>query len=72
MVHGCFWHGHTCKNASIPKTNSDFWTQKLRQNVERDNRNIIKLNALGWEILVIWECELKDDYLIDRLKKFLN
>jgi len=66
FVHGCFWHGHDCKRgARTPKTNTQYWTDKIRRNVERDAQAIIDLKAAGWRVLVIWECELKD---IDRLR----
>ena len=61
FVHGCFWHQHSgCKRASQPSSNIDFWSQKLRRNTERDKQNYEKLDVLGWNICVIWECETKD------------
>lgn len=61
FVHGCFWHGHGCKRAGhLPKTNVDFWAKKLADNLARDARNRRALEALGWKVLTIWECELKD------------
>jgi DNA mismatch endonuclease (patch repair protein) len=61
FVHGCFWHQHPgCKRASRPSTNIDFWFRKLTRNTERDNLNYQALKALGWKVLVIWECEIKD------------
>lgn len=61
FVHGCFWHHHEgCPRATIPKTRPDFWTKKLKGNVERDRKAVQSLNKLGWRVLVIWECELKD------------
>jgi len=66
FVHGCFWHGHNCKRgARTPKTNTPYWTNKIRRNVERNAQAIIDLKAAGWRVLVIWECELKD---LDRLR----
>lgn len=60
FVHGCFWHGHDCKRgARTPKTNTKYWTEKIRRNVERDAQAIKDLEALGWRVLVVWECELK-------------
>ena len=60
FVHGCFWHRHQgCKNAANPKTNVDFWQEKFRGTVERDRRNAAALTALGWRLIVVWECELK-------------
>lgn len=59
FVHGCFWHRHTgCKYATIPSTRTDFWTNKLSDNVERDQYQYDALAGLGWRVLVVWECEL--------------
>lgn len=59
FVHGCFWHRHQgCKVASTPKSNTDFWLEKFRRNVERDERSIRELKALGWRVFVVWECDL--------------
>lgn len=60
FINGCFWHGHPlCRYATVPKTNSDFWTEKIRCNKERDANNIESLERLGWHAIVVWECELK-------------
>ena len=60
FVHGCFWHRHeNCPKATTPKTRVQFWTQKFRDNVERDRRQIEALLAAGWRTLVVWECETK-------------
>ncbi|MDA8129039.1 MAG: DNA mismatch endonuclease Vsr [Betaproteobacteria bacterium] len=70
FVHGCFWHRHRgCKNAVMPKTNRDFWEQKLRANVARDRRNLRALTMAGWRCLVIWECEARQP---QRLSKLLS
>lgn len=61
FVNGCFWHRHEgCKLASTPATNSDFWQKKFTANVERDVRNYAALKELGWNVLIIWECEVKE------------
>ncbi|MGY6566537.1 MAG: very short patch repair endonuclease [Halomonadaceae bacterium] len=61
FVHGCFWHRHPgCKYASTPKTNQDFWLPKFERNVERDARKEEALRALGWRVLIVWECETRD------------
>lgn len=57
FVHGCFWHGHTCKREG-PKTNSEFWKKKLFQNRQRDQRVRLELEKAGWRQLVVWECAL--------------
>lgn len=61
FVNGCFWHRHEgCKLASSPSTNSDFWEKKFATNVERDARNYAALKEQGWNVLIIWECEVKE------------
>lgn len=74
FVHGCFWHQHSeCIDGRKPKSNTDYWSQKLDRNVERDAENQKALKALGWEVLVVWECETKDRNLVERkLKAFLD
>jgi DNA mismatch endonuclease, patch repair protein len=59
FVHGCFWHGHMCKNFKWPKTRPEFWREKIEGNIERDKRDIAALEALGWNVKVIWECEIR-------------
>jgi len=72
FVHGCFWHSHEgCQNARVPKSRADFWMSKLESNKERDERNIQALMDEGWQVLVIWECELRDPGLLNRIKDFL-
>lgn len=73
FVHGCFWHGHDCRRgARVPKTNTDYWVSKVSRNRKRDQVEITQLNDLGWEVLIIWECEVKDiEKLGQRLKSFL-
>lgn len=69
FVHGCYWHRHPgCKYASTPKTNTAFWLSKFTQNSNRDTENSRKLKSLGWNVLIIWQCETKD---IEKLKKRL-
>jgi DNA mismatch endonuclease (patch repair protein) len=74
FVHGCFWHGHDCKRgAREPKRNADYWRNKIARNRMRDARNLQQLADSGWEAMVIWECELKDeDALRDRIRYFLE
>ena len=62
FVHGCFWHSHEgCKYASKPSTNSAYWSEKFERNKQRDRRVRRELEAAGWRVVVIWECELKKD-----------
>ena len=59
FVHGCFWHRHAgCKIASTPKSNMSFWLEKFEKNIARDARVAAQLEAKGWKVLVVWECEL--------------
>lgn len=67
FVHGCFWHRHPgCNNTRLPKSKLDFWKSKLEENRKRDLRNQETLRQLGWEYLVVWECETRD---VERLTK---
>lgn len=60
MVHGCFWHSHSCKAGSVtPKTNAEFWSDKRQKTVERDAKKQRELQVLGWKVITIWECETK-------------
>lgn len=69
FVHGCFWHVHECHEFTWPKTNVEFWDIKLHRNKERDSKNVEKLSHLGWEVLVVWECEVKTSNLDDLFSK---
>jgi DNA mismatch endonuclease (patch repair protein) len=60
FVHGCFWHRHPgCENTTTPSTRFDFWQKKFSDNVSRDARNRAQLEAAGWRVLTVWECELE-------------
>ena len=60
FIHGCFWHSHEeCRNFRIPKTRTEFWTEKLSTNKLRDQRNIETLRGGGWRVLIVWECETR-------------
>jgi DNA mismatch endonuclease (patch repair protein) len=62
FVHGCFWHGHDCaRGARVPKANRDYWLGKVARNRARDMETRAKLEAMGWRVLVFWECGLKDE-----------
>jgi DNA mismatch endonuclease Vsr len=75
-VRGCFWHRHpdpACRNAVLPKVRADWWAAKLARNVARDERNLATLRDAGWSVLVLWECEVKDEAaLAARLRAFLE
>jgi DNA mismatch endonuclease, patch repair protein len=74
FVHGCFWHGHdNCSYGRLPKSNLDYWRPKLERNKERDAENIQCLLEMGWEVAVVWQCELKDiDAVVAKLVDFLD
>jgi len=60
FVHGCFWHHHEgCSNANFPKSNSEFWRKKILKTVERDSAKNERLREIGWDVLVIWECDIE-------------
>jgi len=63
FVHGCFWHGHTCKRGILPTTNVEFWQTKIGGNIERDKRDFLDLREQGWKIILIWQCEIRNAYL---------
>jgi len=60
FVHGCFWHGHSCKYGRLPESRPEYWGPKIGANRERDERNMQKLKELGWKTLVVWQCEIKE------------
>lgn len=76
FVHGCFWHQHrrkNCLDSRLPKSNSSYWRPKLSRNVRRDAEHMAALRRDGWRVLVIWDCETKDDVkLAGRLRRFLG
>ncbi|MFC5522663.1 very short patch repair endonuclease [Polaromonas jejuensis] len=73
LVHGCFWHGHLCKIAPGPKSNTAYWSPKIEANRARDDRNRTALKDLGWDVLELWECEIRDlQKTEERLRAFLH
>jgi DNA mismatch endonuclease (patch repair protein) len=69
LVHGCFWHRHSCGLAAVPRTRPEFWAAKFDANVRRDARNKAALEALGWRIIEVWECEVRDlESLAERIR----
>lgn len=74
FVHGCFWHGHEgCRHAHVPATRSEFWAEKFAKNRERDQRQAEAAEAMGWQVLIVWECELKErEQLTQALQSFLG
>lgn len=74
FVHGCFWHGHTCKRgARQPKTNAEYWRAKIARNMARDAAALAALEAQGWAATIVWECDLRErGALAERLRQFLT
>lgn len=72
FVHGCFWHGHNCRLASKPKSNTSYWSAKIASNRSRDERHRAALMAAGWSVLSLWECEIRRfEGLEDVLRSFM-
>lgn len=70
FVHGCFWHGHndpSCKSSHIPKSNTQYWKNKIEKNMARDLKNVQMLKELGWRVLIIWECHIKNKQNLNEL-----
>lgn len=66
FINGCFWHQHNgCKRKSLPKTNIEYWNKKLSDNIEKQNRNIVDLKNLGWKVGLVWECQTKNNMMLD-------
>jgi DNA mismatch endonuclease (patch repair protein) len=74
FVHGCFWHQHReCREGRIPGSRTEYWVPKLRGNTERDEQHQASLASLGWQVLVIWECQAPDRKALETaLKRFLD
>ncbi len=76
FVHGCFWHQHqnqACKDSRKPTSNTGYWGVKLDRNRERDAANVAKLKRMGWKVLVVWECDLRNEPKVKkRVREFLN
>lgn len=70
FVHGCFWHGHqNCKKSALPQTNYEFWKNKIQKNVVRDKSKQRELKKLGWKLVVIWQCQMKNRELFEKAMK---
>ena len=74
FVHGCFWHQHEgCRRGQLPKSNLKYWGPKLEENKRRDLANQLRLKDMGWEALVVWECETKNIFSLQaRIEDFLE
>ncbi len=70
FVNGCFWHGHKgCKHYTVPETNTDFWVEKVKKNQERDLQVISRLESLNWNVITVWECELKKSVIDETISR---
>lgn len=70
FINGCFWHCHEgCSDFVLPKSNQDYWVPKLEKNCKRDEKNYVALRKDGWNVLIVWECELKKPTRDERLKQ---
>ncbi|EPD2618224.1 TPA: very short patch repair endonuclease [Pseudomonas aeruginosa] len=74
FVNGCFWHGHTgCRYGQLPKTRLEYWQDKIERNKKRDEENIYSLETSGWQVLTIWQCELRNiEHLREKLSNFMG
>lgn len=72
FVNGCFWHHHDCGRFVWPTSNEEYWHKKITRNVERDEQNIKQLKSQGWNVITIWECQLKRAVAEDNLKKLYD
>ncbi len=73
FVNGCFWHKHDCPRFVWPTSHEDYWIQKINGNIKRDERNYDLLRGMGWNVIIVWECELKkesfDHTMLNLIKK---
>lgn len=73
LMHGCFWHGHSCKDGRRPGSNTSYWNVKLDRNLQRDKKNAAALRRLGWRCMIVWECQLKNKQRLgERIARFLG
>lgn len=72
FVNGCFWHMHGCSRSRLPRSNQEYWKPKIERNIERDAENKQKLEADGWNVIVVWECELKKRIAEERLSRLCD
>jgi DNA mismatch endonuclease (patch repair protein) len=73
LIHGCFWHGHDgCRYFVVPKTRTEWWIEKIVQNKKSDSENYTKLKALGWKVIIIFECKLRKELREDTLNELIT
>lgn len=72
FVNGCFWHKHDCPRFVWPSSNQEYWVPKITATVERDKKNHLLLQSSGWNVIVVWECELKKATIANRLERLVS
>ena len=73
VVHGCFWHGHSCRYGKLPESRISYWKPKISANKARDSKQALRLRKAGWSVMILWQCQLKKrDALEARIEGFLN
>lgn len=72
FVNGCFWHKHNCPRFVWPSSNTDYWIPKIKRNVQRDIETQSKLSAMGWKVIVVWECELKNGIIDETIHRLVT
>ncbi|RHR49028.1 DNA mismatch endonuclease Vsr [Parabacteroides sp. AF17-28] len=73
FINGCFWHGHECRAGRKPTSNRTYWDDKIETNMKRDQNKIMQLEAMGWKVLIVWQCEIKNIKLQNiRLKRLVD
>ena len=72
FVNGCFWHKHDCPRFVWPSSNQEYWVPKITANVERDKKNYLLLQNSGWNVVIVWECELKKAIMANRLERLVS
>ena len=68
-INGCFWHMHNCKNFVWPKSNTDYWINKLKNNKNRDKKYYKQMKKSGWNVMIIWECQINERRLVKLIKE---
>ena len=72
FVNGCFWHMHGCSRSRLPHSNQEYWKPKIKRNIERDAENKQKVEKDGWNVIIVWECELKKRVAEERLSRLCD
>lgn len=73
FVHGCFWHGHSCRHGRLPKSRLSYWEPKIAANKARDRKQVSELRKSAWSVMIVWQCQLKSrEALVARMERFLN